>query len=86
MFRLFVAGKAGWGFYFMELTTTFKVKNRDEENGFELEYFHFPEIYQLRILELKNNKWQTKNSFEFERSKAADLLHFIQLTLEKPNK
>lgn len=68
----------------MELTTTFKVKNRNEENGFELEYFHFPEIYQLRILELKNNKWHTKTSLEFERSKAADLLYFLQLTLKMP--
>ena len=68
----------------MIITSKIKAKNQESESGFELEYFHFPEIYQLTTLEFKKGKWHTKDCVEFNKSQAAELANFIQMTLKMP--
>jgi hypothetical protein len=68
----------------MIITSKIKAKNQESESGFELEYFHFPEIYQLTILEFEKGRWHAKNCVEFDKSQAVELLNFINMTLKMP--
>lgn len=68
----------------MNITSKINAKNQDSETGFQLEYFHFPEIYQLTTLEFKKGKWHTKDCIEFNKTQAAELANFIHMTFKMP--
>lgn len=66
----------------MNITTTFKVRNLQHEYAFEMEYFHDDDIYQVRIMEFKNNQWQIKQSMELLKIEATWLMSFLDKTLK----
>lgn len=69
----------------MNITTVFKVKNLANEYGFEMEYFHDDDIYQVRIMEFKNNQWHVNQSMELVKIEAACLMEFLNKTLRVDN-
>jgi hypothetical protein len=68
----------------MIITSKIKAKNQESESGFELEYFHYPGFYQLTILEFRKGRWHAKNCIEFNKTQAAELSNFINMTLKMP--
>jgi hypothetical protein len=84
MFRLFVAGKAGWGFLFMNITTVFKARNLKHEGCLEMEFFQYEEIqvYRLKIMRQEKYKWEVKHSIEITKEEAEQVLNYLKLTLK----
>ena len=70
-------------FVFMNITTTFNVKNLQHKYSFEMEYFHDDDMYEVRMMEYRNGHWIIKQSMELVKVEAKELQYFLELTLDK---